>query len=127
MIYINRYNVEEEWEHYLQDYREYLKTVCSLEELSQILPEIESIEYKKQILCLQNRKQNPFFVYAEHRNKGYGSAAYEQIERELKQQNGKYIDITPAKDAILFYLRKGFQKTTQKSLENGEIVYRKQI
>ena len=68
-----------------------------------------------------------FFVYAEHRNKGYGSAAYEQIERELKQQNGKYIDITPAKDAILFYLRKGFQKTTQKSLENGEIVYRKQI
>ena len=24
MIYINRYNVEEEWEHYLQDYREYL-------------------------------------------------------------------------------------------------------
>ena len=159
MIYINRYNVEEEWEHYLQDYREYLKTVCSLEELSQILPEIESIEYKKRILCLQNRKQNPFvickimkqkiqigfcdyicyadedgkclignfFVYAEHRNKGYGSAAYEQIERELKQQNGKYIEITPAKDAILFYLRKGFHKTTQKSLENGEIVYRKQI
>ena len=32
-----------------------------------------------------------FFVYAEHRNKGYGSAAYEQIERELKQQNGKSI------------------------------------
>ena len=100
--------MEEEREHYLQDYREYLKTVCSLEELSQILPEIESIEYKKQILCLQNRKQNPFvickimkqkiqigfcdyicyadedgkclignfFVYAEHRNKGYGSAAH---------------------------------------------------
>ena len=62
MIYINRYNVEEEWEHYLQDYRECLKTVCSLEELSQILPEIESIEYKKQILCLQNRKQNPFVI-----------------------------------------------------------------
>ena len=127
--------------------------------MSQILPEIESIEYNKQILCLQNRKQNPFvickimkqkiqigfcdyicyadengkclignfFLYAEHRNKGYGSAVYEQIEQELKQQNGKYIDITPAKDAILFYLRKGFQKTTQKSLENREIIYRKEI
>ena len=43
MIYINRYNVEEEWEHYLQDYRECLKTVCSLEEFSQILTEIEII------------------------------------------------------------------------------------
>lgn len=57
MIYINRYNVEEEWEHYLQDYREYLKTVCSLEELSQILPEIESIEYKSRFcVCkIENR------------------------------------------------------------------------
>ena len=63
MIYINRYNVEEEWEHYLQDYREYLKTVCSLEELSQILPEIESIEYKKQILVFfpaSNAVKNDF-------------------------------------------------------------------
>ncbi len=62
MITIDRYNVEEEWEHYLRDYREYLKTVCSSEELSQILPEIESIEYNKQILYLQNRKQNPLII-----------------------------------------------------------------
>ena len=159
MITIDRYNVEEEWEHYLRDYREYLKTVCSSEELSQILPEIESIEYNKQILYLQNRKQNPliickimkqkvqigfcdyicyadengkclignFFLYAGQRNKGYGSIVYEQIEQELKRQNGKYIEVTPAKDAVTFYLRKGFQRTTKKSLENHEIIYRKEI
>ena len=62
MIYINRYNVEEEWEHYLQDYREYLKTVCSLEELSQILPEIESIEYKADFVSAKSKTESVCYM-----------------------------------------------------------------
>lgn len=66
-----------------------------------------------------------FYLYPEYRNKGYGTYTYLLMERELIKLGGKYIDITPATKAISFYLRKGFFKTDDISLENGEEAYRK--
>lgn len=66
-----------------------------------------------------------FYIYPEFRSCGFGTDAYLLMERELINLGGKYIDITPSSKAISFYLRKGFFKTEDISLENGEIAYRK--
>lgn len=68
-----------------------------------------------------------FYLYEQYRNHGYGTEVYNIMENSLLYLGGKYIDLTPAPKAVSFYERKGFVKTKDLSLENGEIVYRKRL
>lgn len=67
------------------------------------------------------------YINEEERNKGYGSKVLYLVEQALREIGAKYIDVTPASKAAKLYLRNGFIKTNEISLENGEIVYRKQL
>jgi RimJ/RimL family protein N-acetyltransferase len=66
-----------------------------------------------------------FYLFSEKRNRGYGSQALRLMEETLFSFGGKYVDLTPSEKAIPFYERHGYQKTEDRSLENGEIVWRK--
>ena len=51
-----------------------------------------------------------------------------RLNRELKQAKWEiHRQLHQQKMQSTFYLRKGFQRTTKKSLENHEIIYRKEI
>lgn len=52
---------------------------------------------------------------------------YRIIEKELMQAGGTYIDLTPSTKAVSFYQRKGFAKTEDIFMENGETAWRKVI
>lgn len=68
-----------------------------------------------------------FYLYPEYRNQGYGTKVYRIIEKELMQAGGTYIDLTPSTKAVSFYQRKGFAKTEDIFMENGETAWRKVI
>lgn len=68
-----------------------------------------------------------FFIEKPYRNNGYGSEVLDLVEKELAKIGAKYIDVTPSKRAVGLYLKHGFFKTDEKSLENGDIAYRKII
>lgn len=66
-----------------------------------------------------------FYLRPELRAHGLGSQVYQLVEAQLQSLGAKYIDVTPSAKAISFYLRHGFIETSDHSLENDEIVYRK--
>lgn len=160
MIWLEEYDLSSEWDAYLNIYKEYLRTVIhDKKELMEILTVISGEEHKNNILRINQRKDDKFFIfkilrnscqigfcdfvcyknengkglignfylYPDFRNKGYGSEAYLLLEKKLIGLGATYIDITPEEKAQNFYLRKGFVKTEDLSLENGETVYRKSI
>lgn len=68
-----------------------------------------------------------FYINKNQRNKGYGSKVLVLVEKALRNIGARYIEITPSKRGLSLYLRNRFVKTNDKSLENGEIAYRKQL
>lgn len=68
-----------------------------------------------------------FYIYPSYRNLGLGTICYQMVEDRLRLYGANHIDITPNKDAIGFYLRKGFYQTNEKNEENSIIIYRKEL
>lgn len=52
---------------------------------------------------------NNFYVCAERRNSGVGSAAYRMVENHLQSLGAKYITLIPVGMAEHFYFRNGFE------------------
>lgn len=65
-----------------------------------------------------------FFIDMKYRSNGYGTKVFNIVKEKIIALGGKYIDVTPSKRALNLYLRNGFIKTDDISLENGDIVYR---
>lgn len=154
MISLLEFDLKIEWEDYFNLFEEYIKSI-DLEDLEEIyksefkenIISVNSREKNRFIICKilndsdligfcdyvcfpdENGKCliGNFYIYEEYRNRGFGTIVLKLIEKELKNQGGIYIDVTPEKRAINFYLRNGFVKTEDISLENDEIVYRKEI
>ena len=68
---------------------------------------------------------NNFYVCAERRNSGVGSAAYRMVENHLRSLGAKYIELVPVKMAERFYIRNGFGFSRTSS--DGEQVFGKVI
>ena len=68
---------------------------------------------------------NNFYVCAERRNSGVGSAAYRMVEKHLCSLGAKYIELVPVRMAERFYIRNGFAFSRTSS--DGERIFRKVI
>lgn len=68
---------------------------------------------------------NNFYVCAECRNSGVGSAAYRMVEKHLQSLGAKYIELVPVRKAEGFYIRNGFEFSRTSS--DGEQVFCKEI
>ena len=68
---------------------------------------------------------NNFYVCAECRNSGVGSAAYRMVENHLRSLGAKYIELVPVRMAERFYIRNGFELSRTSS--DGEQVFIKVI
>ena len=68
---------------------------------------------------------NNFYVCAERRNSGVGSATYQMVENHLQSLGAKYIELVPTSKAERFYIRNGFELSRTSS--DGERVFGKVI
>jgi GNAT superfamily N-acetyltransferase len=68
---------------------------------------------------------NNFYVCAERRNSGVGSAALRLVENHLQSLGAKYIELDPMRMAERFYIRNGFEFSHISS--DGERIFRKVI
>lgn len=68
---------------------------------------------------------NNFFVSAEQRNTGIGSAVYNMIESHLIKLGVSQIELIPVGKAQQFYIRNGFMSSH--TTADGEQVYRKLV
>lgn len=154
MLKLVEFDLKNEWEIYFNIFEEYIKNTYpdDLEEIYNLefktdMLSVNSREKNRFIICkiLKDKEMigfcdyvcflnengkcilGNFYIYEDHRNKGYGTKILNLIEKELKKLGGTYIDVTPEEKAKNFYLRNGFKITEYKSMENGEIVYRKEI
>lgn len=68
---------------------------------------------------------NNFFICAEHRNAGIGSAAYSMVENHLINLGANRCELIPVGKAQQFYVRNGF--IPSHTTADGEQVYQKLI
>ena len=68
---------------------------------------------------------NNFYVCAERRSSGVGSAVYRMVENHLRSLGAKYIELEPVNMAERFYIRNGFEFSRTSS--DGERVFAKVI
>ena len=68
---------------------------------------------------------NNFYVCPERRNSGVGSAVLRMVETHLRSFGAEYIELVPAKPAVRFYIRNGFEFSRTSS--DGERVFRKAL
>lgn len=68
---------------------------------------------------------NNFYVCAECRNSGVGSATYRMVEKHLQSLGAKYIELVPVRMTERFYIRNGFEFSRTSS--DGEQVFGKEI
>lgn len=68
---------------------------------------------------------NNFYVCAERRKSGVGSAAYRMVENHLRSLGARYIELVPVKTAERFYIRNGFEFS--RTTSDGEQVFGKVI
>ena len=68
---------------------------------------------------------NNFYVCAECRNSGVGSAVYRMVEKHLRTLGATYIELVPVRMAERFYIRNGFAFSRTSS--DGERIFRKVI
>lgn len=68
---------------------------------------------------------NNFYVCAEYRNSGVGSATLKIVENHLQLLGAKYIELVPVATAERFYIRNGFELS--RTLSDGKRVFGKVI
>ena len=68
---------------------------------------------------------NNFYVCAERRSSGLGSAVLRMAENHLRSLGAEYIELVPVKTAESFYIRNGYEFSRTSSA--GEQVFRKLI